>query len=390
MNDDFDPLIIRRGTNAVKWDAAAEDNILPMWVADMDFRTAPAVIKALEARARHGIFGYTQVPPDFYAAIVNWFSRRHGFTLNPQHLLYTTGVVPALSAVVRALTQPGEKVIVQTPVYNCFFSSVRNQGCEIITNPLLRQGDTYTINFDDLEQKAADPQARLLLLCNPHNPVGRVWKPEELLRIGEICLQHNVIAIADEIHGDLVQPGFRYTPFASVNERFMQNAITCMSPSKAFNLAGLQVAAIHTANDDMRQKIDNVLNIHEVCEINPFAVEALIAAWNHGETWLDALNLYLHDNFECLKAFFHQHLPAFPVIPLEGTYLAWIDCRAFSCSSAEITALLKAEEKLWVNEGTIYGEEGEHFIRLNFACPRSRLLDGLNRIKAAFERMLTP
>lgn len=390
MNDNFDPLITRRGTNAIKWDAATEDNMLPMWVADMDFRTAPAVIKALEARAQHGIFGYTQVPPDFYAAIVNWFSRRHGFTLNPQHLLYTTGVVPALSAVVRALTQPGEKVIVQTPVYNCFFSSVRNQGCEIITNPLRRQGDTYTINFDDLEQKAADPQTRLLLLCNPHNPVGRVWKPVELLRIGEICLQHNVTVIADEIHGDLVQPGFRYTPFASVSERFMQNAITCMSPSKAFNLAGLQVAAIHTANDDMRQKIDKILNIHEVCEINPFAVEALIAAWNHGETWLDALNLYLHDNFACLKAFFHQHLPAFPVIPLEGTYLAWIDCRALSCSSAEITALLKAEEKLWVNEGTIYGEEGEHFIRLNFACPRARLLDGLNKIKAAFERMLTP
>ncbi|WP_174847272.1 MalY/PatB family protein [Yersinia artesiana] len=390
MNDDFDPLITRRGTNAIKWDAATEDNMLPMWVADMDFRTSPAVINALEARARHGIFGYTQVPPDFYAAIVNWFSRRHGFTLNPQHLLYTTGVVPALSAVVRALTQPGEKVIVQTPVYNCFFSSVRNQGCEIITNPLRRQGDTYTINFDDLEQKAADPQTRLLLLCNPHNPVGRVWKPEELLRIGETCLQHNVIVIADEIHSDLVQPGFRYTPFASVSERFMQNAITCMSPSKAFNLAGLQVAAIHTANDDIRQKIDKILNIHEVCEINPFAVEALIAAWNHGETWLDALNLYLHDNFKCLKAFFHQHLPAFPVIPLEATYLAWIDCRALSCSSAEITALLKAEEKLWVNEGTIYGEEGEHFIRLNFACPRSRLLEGLNRIKAAFERMLTP
>ncbi|MDY4376831.1 MalY/PatB family protein [Pectobacterium brasiliense] len=389
MSDDFDVLIPRRGTNAVKWDAAAEANMLPMWVADMDFRTAPEVINALEARARHGIFGYTQVPSDFYTAIVNWFSRRHGFILNPQHLLYTTGVVPALSAVVRALTKPGEKVIVQTPVYNCFFSSVRNQGCEIITNPLVRNGDTYTINFDDLEQKATDPHARILLLCNPHNPVGRVWRPEELLRIGEICLRHNVIVIADEIHGDLVQPGFRYTPFASVSEHFMQNAITCISPSKAFNLAGLQVAAIHTANDDMRQKIDKVLNIHEVCEINPFAVEALIAAWNHGEVWLNALNLYLHDNYNYLKTFFNHHLPAFPVIQLEGTYLAWVDCHALPCSSAEITALLKAEEKLWVNEGTIYGEEGEHYIRLNFACPRSRLLDGLNKIKAAFERTLT-
>lgn len=389
MAYDFDRLITRRGTNAVKWDAAAEEDMLPMWVADMDFRTAPEVINALETRARHGIFGYTQVPSDFYKAIVNWFSRRHNFTMSPQHLLYTTGVVPALSAVVRALTQPGEKVIVQTPVYNCFFSSIRNQDCEIITNPLVRNGNTYTINFDDLEQKVADPQAKLLLLCNPHNPVGRVWQPEELLRIGEICLRHNVVVIADEIHGDLVRPGFRYTPFASVDERFMLNAITCISPSKAFNLAGLQVAAIHTANDDMRQKINKVLNIHEVCEINPFAVEALIAAWNHGDAWLNSLNLYLQDNYDYLKAFFSRYLPAFPVIQLEGTYLAWVDCRTLLRSSAEIAALLKTEEKLWVNEGTIYGEEGEYYIRINFACPRSRLHEGLNKMKSTFEKMLT-
>lgn len=384
MNDYFDRLIPRRGTNAVKWDAAAEETMLPMWVADMDFRTAPEVINALQTRAEHGIFGYTQVPADFYTTIVNWFSHRHNVVMDPQHLLYTTGVVPALSAVVRALTRPGEKVIVQTPVYNCFFSSVRNQDCEIVTNPLVRTGDTYSINFADLEQKAADPQARLLLLCNPHNPVGRVWRPEELLRMGEICKRHNVIVIADEIHGDLVQPGFRYTPFVSVSEGFRQNTITCISPSKAFNLAGLQVAAIHTANDDMRRKIDKVLNIHEVCEINPFAVEALIAAWRHGEEWLNALNLYLHDNYIFLRDFFSRHLPDFPVIALEGTYLAWVDCRALPCSSAEIAAWLKADQQLWVNEGTLYGEEGEHYIRFNFACPRARLHAGLNKIKAAF------
>lgn len=384
MNHNFDQMTQRRGTDCTKWDCAPDDDMLPMWVADMDFITAPAVITALENRARQGIFGYVRVPSRFYAAIASWFNRRHSFTINPGHLLYTTGVVPALSAIVRALTQPGDKVIVQTPVYNCFFSSIRNQGCEIVTNPLRRRGDTYAIDFADLEQKASDPQTRLLLLCNPHNPAGRVWQPDELTQIGEICLRHNVIVVADEIHCDLVQPGFRYTPFASVNPEFMQNAITCMSPSKAFNLAGLQVAAIHTANDAMRQKIDKALNIHEVCEINPFAVEALIAAYNNGEAWLDDLNNYLHGNYQYLKAFFEEHLPAFPVTRLEGTYLVWVDCSAIAHSATDITSHLKLHEKLWVNEGTLYGEEGEHFIRLNIACPRERMITGLNKIKHAF------
>ena len=321
MNYNFDEIIPRRNSNSYKWDSAANDDVLPLWVADMDFRTAPPILEALEKRVRHGIFGYTKVPQAYYDAITGWFERRHNFSFHKDWTLYTTGVVPALSAIIKALTVPGDKVIIQTPVYNCFFSSIRNNGCEVAANQLIYKDRAYTIDFDDLEEKASDPRAKLLLLCSPHNPVGRVWSKEELTRIGKICFKNGVIVVSDEIHCDLVYQGYRHIPFASLGNDFLQQSVTCTAPSKTFNIAGLQVANIHAADETVRNEINRALNINEVCEINSFAVEALIAAYNEGEEWLDQLKEYLYENYLFLKNFFDKHLPQFPVLPLEATYL---------------------------------------------------------------------
>lgn len=381
MRYNFDEIIPRRGTNSYKWDSAGDADVLPMWVADMDFRTAPPVVEALKKRVEHGIFGYVRVPDAYYEAVAGWFARRHAWSIAKEWIIYTIGVVPALSAVIKALTIPGDKVMVQTPVYNCFFSSIRNNGCEMVANPLLYRNGTYQIDFTDLERKAADPQVKVLLLCNPHNPAGRVWTKQELTRIGEICIRNDVWIVADEIHCELVFPGHTYIPFASISEEFLMHFVTCTSPSKAFNLAGLQIANIISADMDIRLKIDKAININEVCDVNPFGVEALIAAYNDGEEWLEELKHYLFANYNYLRAYFNEYLPKFPVMALEGTYLVWVDCSALKQSSEEIVKTLLEKEKLWVNEGSLYGDAGEGFIRINIACPRQRLMDGLERLR---------
>ena len=268
----FDEVVDRRHTNSYKWDSAGREDIIPMWVADMDFRTAPAIIDALRRRVEHGIFGYTRVPDRYYDAVTSWFSRRHGWDFSSEMIIYTSGVVPAISAVIKGLTDPGDGVIVQTPVYNCFFSSIRNNGCEIVENPLIYENETYRMDFEDLERKASDPNVKLLLLCNPHNPAGRVWRKEELLRLNDICKRHGVMVISDEIHCELVFSGYHYTPFASINEDCQNNSVVCCSPSKAFNIAGLQIANIISNNPEIRAKIDRAININEVCDVNPFGV----------------------------------------------------------------------------------------------------------------------
>ena len=387
MKYDFDEIIPRRDTHSYKWDTATEPDTLPMWVADMDFRTAPTIVEALQKRVSHGIFGYTKVPQMYYDAIINWFLRRHHWQINQEWIIYTTGVVPAISAVIKALTTPGDRVLVQTPVYNCFFSSIRNNGCEVVTNPLIYINGSYLIDFVDLEQKVADPKVKLFLLCNPHNPAGRVWSRQELLRLGEICLRNNVIVIADEIHCELTYPEYPYTPFASISEDFLAHSVTCTSPSKAFNLAGIQIANIFCADADMRMKIDKAININEVCDVNPFGVEALIAAYNNEEEWLDELRSYLFANYHILRTYFNECLPQFPVLPLEGTYLVWMDCSRLRISSEEIERHLLEKEKLWINAGTMYGEAGEGFIRINIACPRQILIDGLGRLKRVLKEL---
>lgn len=378
MKYDFDKTIDRRATNSYKWDSAPE-GVLPMWVADMDFRTAPAIIDALQKRVAHGIFGYTRVPDAYYDAVTSWFSRRHGWDIDREWIIYTSGVVPAVSAVIKALTVPGDKVIVQTPVYNCFFSSIRNNGCEIVSNPLRRTADTYEMDFDALERCAADPRAKVMLLCNPHNPAGRVWTPDELTRLGNICLRNGVTVVADEIHCELVYQGFKYTPFASLSDAFLHRSVTCVSPSKAFNIAGLQIANIVAFDNDLRSRIDKAININEVCDVNPFGVAATIAAYNEGEEWLNQLVDYLHGNYEAMAEFCRCELPEFPITRLEGTYLVWMDCSSLGIPSDALEHALLEDARLWLNAGTMYGAEGEGYMRWNIACPRSVMLDGLNR-----------
>lgn len=380
MEYDFDKIIPRRGTDSYKWDTPEERDVLPMWVADMDFQTAPAIIRAVEQRATHGIYGYTKVPAAYYEAVGKWFADRHGWRINPDWIVYTTGVVPAVSAVIQALTEPGDRVIVQSPAYNCFFSSIRNSRCELSVNRLLYREGRYTVDYDDLETKASDSKAKLLLLCNPHNPSGRVWTPAELRRIGEICLRNGVLVVSDEIHCELTYEGHDYTPFASISGELERHSVTCLSPSKAFNLAGLQIANIVVTDEDIRRRIDRAININEVCDVNPFGVTALIAAYNEGGGWLDALRKYLWENFRYLEKYLAEQLPELVVVPLEGTYLAWIDCRALGVGSEQIAQRLFDEGRLMVNAGTLYGSGGEGFIRLNLACPRVVLAEGLRRL----------
>lgn len=381
MKYDFDEIIPRRNTRSYKWDSAADNDVLPLWVADMDFRTAPAVVKALERRVKHGIFGYVKVPDEYYQAVTNWFARRHGWQFRKEWMIYTSGVVPALSAIIKALTEPGDDIVVQTPVYNCFFSSIRNNGCRIVSSPLIYDGRTYRMDFEDLETKTADPNVKAMLLCNPHNPAGRVWTRDELVRLGEICRRNHVTVISDEIHCELVFPGHTYLPFASISDQHLWNSVTCISPSKSFNMAGLQIANIIARDDALRQRIDRAININEVCDVNPFGVEATIAAYNQGEEWLMQLLGYLHGNYETLCEFFGKYLPQIAVTELEGTYLVWTDCRKLGFSSDVLQSRLLAEAGVWLNSGTMYGAEGEGFMRWNIACPRSVLAQAMERFR---------
>lgn len=385
MKYDFDEVIERRGSNSYKWDTPAADGVLPLWVADMDFRTAPPVVDALRRRVEHGIYGYTKVPAAYYDAVTGWFARRHGWNFRAEWIIYTSGVVPALSAVIKALTEPGDRIVVQTPAYNCFYSSIRNNGCELSASPLVYANGCYTIDFDDLERRLADPKARLFLLCNPHNPVGRVWTPDELRRMGELCMKYGVFVVADEIHCELTYEGHDYTPFASLSDTFAQHSVTCISPSKAFNIAGLQIANIVVPDDAVRRRVDRAININEVCDVNPFGVVATIAAYNEGAGWLDELRRYLRGNYEYLRDYFVRHLPDYPVLPLEGTYLAWVDCRASGTASGALAARLLEEHRLMLSPGEMYGPGGEYFLRVNLACPRARLAEALERLAAGLK-----
>ena len=388
MKYNFDEIIDRRGSNCVKWDMNTTEGLIPLWVADMDFEAAPAIREALRKRVEHGVFGYTIVPDSYYEAVVSWFSRRHQWTIEREWIQYTTGVVPAVSAVIKALTMPGERVLIQTPVYNCFFSSIRNNGCEVVESPLAPApsgeggergvSSTYEVNWDDFEAKCADPKTTVFLLCNPHNPAGRVWRRDELERMNDICLRHGVAVVSDEIHCELVMPGHRYTPFASISEACAENCVVCNSPSKSFNIAGLQMANIITKNAEWRCRIDRAININEICDVNPFAPIAVEAAYNESEEWLDALNEYLWDNYQALCAFFAEQLPQLKVFRLEGTYLVWVDITTTGLRADELEKMLLSEAQVWVNSGTMYGSEG--FIRINIATQRSRLMEGLQRM----------
>lgn len=374
----FDELTDRRGTNCVKWDSTSAD-VLPMWVADMDFRTAPCITKALQERVAQGIFGYTLVPDSYYESVCQWFGRRHNWHIDRDWIIYTSGVVPAISAAIKALTKPGDKVLIQTPVYNCFFSSIRNNGCTIVESELLRSGDTYVMNYEELEQLTSDPAVKVMLLCNPHNPVGRVWSRAELERVAEICAKNDVTVISDEIHCELTMPGYEYTPWGTLAPEYSAKSVVFVSPSKAFNIAGLQIANIVCPDGEMRRRIDRTINDNEVCDVNPFGVIALQEAYNHGAEWLDALREYLYGNYQYMVEYCRTNLPDFPLTRLEGTYLVWMDCRKQGTPSVDLEQQLIDQAGLMLNAGSMYGAAGEGFMRWNLACPRSRLADGLRR-----------
>lgn len=411
----FDEMTIRRGTNCVKWDAESpvgpiSEDVIPLWVADMDFKVAPEIVNVLKDRVDQEIFGYTHVPDSYYEAAVNWWERRRGWHTEKYWYLYIAGVVPAMSVVVKALTQyeivDGEvvekpnrgrgphgelpKMIIQSPAYNCFFSTAKNNLCELSINKLIydTEGDqaTWYIDFEDLERRAADPMAKVLLFCNPHNPCGRVWPREDLERVADICRRNGVIVISDEIHCELEMPGYHFTPMASISQVAQDNTVTMNSPSKSFNIAGLGISNIITNNPDWKKIIDRVININELCEVNPFGVLALQAAYNEGEPWLKELNEYLYGNYRTLLSFFEENLPEFPVSKLEGTYLVWVDVSALNMSANDIENSLLLNEKVWINSGVMYGLDG--FMRINIACPRARLQQGLDRIATGFHRLM--
>lgn len=383
MEYDFSRPTDRRGTDSYKWDSAPEADIIPLWVADMDFETFPAITEALQRRVAHGIFGYTRVPEAYYEAVCRWFGKRHGWHINREDIIYTSGVVPAVSAVIKALTLPGDQVIVQGPVYNCFFSSIRNNGCEMVSNSLIYNKEElrYEIDFDDLERKLKHERARLMLLCNPHNPGGRVWTRDELTRVAELCRKYGVRVVSDEIHCELTLYDNEYVPFGSLPDELSRDSTTCCSPSKAFNTAGLQIANIVCRDAEVRNRIDRAININEVCDVNPFGVIALQTAYSdEGYEWLTQLRKYISANYDLLLERFARELPKCKVMRMEGTYLAWIDCSELHIPSDEIEKMLMHENKVWVNAGSMYGAEGAAFIRINMACTSELLNEGITRI----------
>ena len=388
----FDEIIDRHDTLSVKWDLCPDPHVIPMWVADMDFKAAPFIMDAVRERMEHGVFGYTHVPQRYYDAVIGWFASRRGWHIERDWIRYISGLVPALAVAVDALTKPGDKVVFQTPAYNCFFSCVEEAGREVLASPLIFDASglrpTYRMDFDDLERKCSDPAATLFILCNPHNPAGRIWSAEDLARVGEICRRHGLAIVSDEIHCELEMPGHRYVPFACASAD-NADCVTFCSPSKSFNIAGLEIANIVTPDPVKREKIGRTIRRMEMGNVNPLGVSALIAAYSdEGAAWLDSLNAYLYENYLALEAVLKQACPYVRLCALEGTYLAWLDCRCFTAkgiSTREIQDSLTAVEKVWINSGTMYGD-GD-FMRINLACPRSTLLEGARRIAAGLDRL---
>ena len=399
MRYDFDSLIDRRGTGSVKWGYLFEGDsyiekeewqtlhgvseVLPMWVADMDFPAPQPVIDAITDRARHGIFGYTFPEQSYFDAVRGWMQRRHQWNIADEWICPTPGIVPALTMLVRTFCTPGKKVIVQPPVYYPFFSAVRNNGGTLLTNPLRCENRRYSMDMEDLQAKVKDPDVAMLILCNPHNPVGRVWTREELVRLGAVCLEHEVLIVSDEIHGDLVFGDTPFVPFAGISEEFSQASIICTAPSKTFNLAGLHVSNLIIENKKLRIPFEKTMRSSGLFGIGVFGSTALEAGYNQGEEWLDQVIAYIGDNYSFLEEYIRNHLPAITVCPLEGTYLAWLDCRELGLEKGELTRLFRYQAGVYCNDGFIFGEEGEGFQRLNLACPRSILVKALDRIRDA-------
>lgn len=386
MKYDFDSLTDRKGTYSLKWNTGNEQE-LPMWVADMDFATAPEIVDAICKRASHGIFGYSYVPDTWRNAFSSWWKLNHNYEIDPQWLVFATGVVPAISSLVRKMTTIGDNVLVQTPVYNIFFNSIVNNGRHILESPLIYDGTNYHIDYADLEEKLSDSQTTMMLLCNPHNPIGRIWDMQTLAQIGELCWKHHVLVVSDEIHCDLTDPGLSYIPFSSVSAHCADNSITCLSATKAFNMAGLQAAAIMVPNVQLRQKAERGLNTDEVAEPNAFAVDATIAAFSEGRPWLLELQNYIYANKKMVSEFLEKELPTVHLVPSQATYLLWLDCSRIGVSSGKLAESIRSSTGLWLAAGYEYGHCGDAFLRMNIATQRSRVADGLARLKKGMDRI---
>jgi cystathionine beta-lyase len=384
MKYNFDEIIPRKNTNSVKWDLAKDEEVLPMWVADMDFKTPPEIIETLSEKVSHGVFGYSIIPENFHQSIIDWWKDYHQFNIEKECLLPVPGMILSLSAIVRTFVKPDENVILQTPVYNHFFTIVDSCSCNLVENNLIYKNGNYEIDFEDLEIKASDIKTKMLLISNPHNPVGRVWTKSELEKIAEICSKHQMIVVSDEIHADLVFENHKHIPFASVAANYDLISVTCGSPCKSFNLSGLPISYIISQDKNILNQIHKTLEIQETIYPNPMAADALIAAYTKGKYWLDELKIYLWENYQFLMKFCQEHLPQIKVIPLQATYLVWLDVSFFNQTSDEISKILFEDEKLWINSGTMYGKAGEGFLRINIACPREILMDGLKRLESFY------
>jgi cystathionine beta-lyase len=400
---DFDQEIDRRGTHCIKWEFIIEgdnvtfgdhadskhgrDRLLPMWVADMDFRCAPQVIEALTARAQQGVFGYSRPCDSYFDAVISWIRRRYGWLAERDWIVLTPGVVPAVNMLIQSFVKPGEKVLVQRPVYYPFFDAINNNGAEIVSNSLLYEDGRYSMDFDDLAQKAADPAVTMAILCSPHNPVGRVWTAEELARFGQICHENNVLVVADEIHCDLIYSGEKFTAFAIAGEDFLQKSIICTAASKSFNLAGLKVSNIIIPDEAMRQKLEATIERHGLYGANAFGLVAVEAAYNYGEEWLAAVMAYVEENYRFMADYIAEHLPRLKIVRPEGTYLVWIDFRALGLDPEARKKMMMEVAKVYLDEGEMFGQEGEGFERFNIACPRSILAEALDRIKGMVDEL---
>ncbi len=380
---DFDEVIDRRNTGSLKWDVA--ENELPMWVADMDFKTAPEIIDAISKRVAHGVFGYSIIPDEWNESYMSWWKRRHGLDIEKESLIFCTGVVPAISSTVRKLTTPGENVLIMTPVYNIFFNSIFNNGVNVLESPLAYENGRYFVDYDRLEKDLSDPQTSLMIFCNPHNPCGIIWTKEEIAKIGALCKKYNVTVISDEIHCDITAPGKSYVPFASVSKECADISITCIAPTKCFNMAGLQTAAVMVPNGFLRHKVWRALNTDEVAEPNAFAITAAIAAFDKGGPWLEELRGYLWENRKCVCDFVEKELPQIHIVDADATYLMWLDCSSLTDDSVAFTQMIREKTGLYISDGAEYGGNGRYFVRLNTACPRSVLKEGLKRLKTAID-----
>ncbi len=380
----FDKIIDRKNSFAVKW--SGDEQEIPMWIADMDFETLPEVKEVILNKASIGAYGYTYCPREYFTAYRKWWEDVHNVSFKEEWMLFSAGIVAAISSIIRKITNVGDSILIQSPVYNCFFSAIKNNNRKVLTNDLIYKDGEYFIDFNDLEEKLSKEETKIFILCNPHNPIGKLWSKEDLVRIGNLCLKHNVVVIADEIHCDFVDPGKHYVSFAGICDEFMNNSITCISTSKTFNLAGIQGSCIVVPNKTLFDKVSEGISVDCVGEVNYFTVDANIAALTYGHTWVKELNEYIYENKQYVRNFVSRKLKDVYLVPCESTYFLWIDLSKYTNDSNEFTEYLRKEAKVFFCSGLKYGEAGRCFVRMNVATPRFFIEEAMNRLEKVLNR----